>query len=222
MTRHVGFSITFLFYIFFLPHAGCDSKSPAPESTEILETLKSEHPRLFLHADQLPRLRSRIEADAFLNELYETLLEEAEKTMGQVPVEYKLRGPRLLHQSRKCLNRVSTLSLAFLISGDIKFANRAKRELFAAAEFPDWNPTHFLDVAEMTAAFGVGYDWLYHVLSDSDRSVIQHALLEKGLKQGLLKYEEPAWWLGRGSGILGLRHSIYYIHAGRSGATKAT
>ena len=28
--------------------------------------------------------------------------------------------------------------------------------------FTDWHPKHFLDVAEMTTALALSYDWLYH------------------------------------------------------------
>jgi hypothetical protein len=37
--------------------------------------------------------------------------------------------------------------------------------MLAAAAFSDWNPSHFLDVAEMTAALAIGYDWLYEEVS---------------------------------------------------------
>jgi len=41
--------------------------------------------------------------------------------------------------------------------------------MLAAAQFPDWFPKHFLDTAEMTAALGVGYDWLFDFLSAEER-----------------------------------------------------
>ena len=45
------------------------------------------------------------------------------------------------------------------------------KELRAAAAFPDWNPSHFLDTAEMTHAFAIGYDWLYEGLGPEARGV---------------------------------------------------
>lgn len=57
--------------------------------------------------------------------------------------------------------------------------------MLAAAAFADWNPSHFLDVAEMTAALGIGYDWLYEELSEEDRRGIREAIVEKGLKPSL-------------------------------------
>jgi len=37
--------------------------------------------------------------------------------------------------------------------------------MLTAAAFPDWNPAHFLDVAEMSFAVAIGYDWLYSQLA---------------------------------------------------------
>ena len=49
--------------------------------------------------------------------------------------------------------------------GEERFKERAIRELDAACAMKDWNPSHFLDVAEMATAVAVGYDWLYPVLT---------------------------------------------------------
>ena len=38
------------------------------------------------------------------------------------------------------------------------------------AGYDNWNPEHFLDVAEMTMALSIGYDWLYEVLSPKNRA----------------------------------------------------
>jgi len=39
----------------------------------------------------------------------------------------------------------------------------------AAARFGDWNPKHFLDVAEMTFALAIWYDWLFDQLDTNLR-----------------------------------------------------
>ena len=51
-----------------------------------------------------------------------------------------------------------------------------------AASFSDWNPSHFLDVGEMTMALAIGYDWLYPQLSVQTKEAIEKAIVEKGLK----------------------------------------
>ena len=57
--------------------------------------------------------------------------------------------------------------------------------MLAAAAFTDWNPSHFLDVAEMTAALAIGVDWLHDGLDEPTRATIRRAIVEKGLRPSL-------------------------------------
>ena len=85
----------------------------------------------------------------------------ADKLLGAKPSEYVIPdGKRLLATSRQVFDRATTLAMAFRLSGDARYRDRLWLELNAAAKFKDWNPSHFLDTAEMTAAFAIGYDWL--------------------------------------------------------------
>ncbi|UCD29131.1 MAG: heparinase II/III family protein, partial [Planctomycetota bacterium] len=123
------------------------------------------------------------------------LRKSAEKMIGEPTVVHKLIGPRLLSQSRRCLHRVYTLAAIYRLDGDRRFAQRAEKELLAATNFPDWNPSHFLDTAEMTHALGIGYDWLYDYLSPPSRSTIRTAIIEKGLKPAEQIYRQQKWWV---------------------------
>lgn len=60
-----------------------------------------------------------------------------------------------------------------------KYLDRAEKEMLAIAAFSDWNPSHFLDVAEMTMAVAIGYDWTHDALSASSKSIIKEAILKK-------------------------------------------
>jgi hypothetical protein len=90
---------------------------------------------------------------------------------------------------------VYTLALLYRLDGKKQYLERALRELRAAADFKDWNPSHFLDTAEMTHAFAIGYDWLYPALSTEDRAWIRAAIVEKGLNPALTAYEAQAFWV---------------------------
>ena len=87
----------------------------------------------------------------------------------------------MLDQSRTAIQHIVTCALAFRLTGDLRFAERAKRDMLTAAAFADWNPSHFLDIAEMSFAVGIGYDWLYPQLTPDERLTLKRALLEKSL-----------------------------------------
>jgi hypothetical protein len=170
----------------------CAGFAEVPEHP--LRTLRTSHPRLIATDADFKRIEKLILSDPVAGRLWATLKRQADAIENQPPVVHRLIGPRLLDQSRLCLERVYTLALVYRVSGETTYRDRALKELRAAAAFPDWNPSHFLDVAEMTHAFAIGYDWLYRDLNEDDRALLRHAIVEKGLDQAIPIYKEHRWW----------------------------
>jgi hypothetical protein len=165
-----------------------------PAESEILKTLRPEHPRLVGLPADLARVKKLIAENPRAGEIYKQVKREADRCLAQKPIEHRLVGPRLLSQSRTCLRRVYTLATVYRIGGDRRYADRAIREMLTAAAFDDWNPSHFLDTAEMTHALAIGYDWLYDVLTPEQRATIRKAIVEKGLREAEKIYRTRGWW----------------------------
>ena len=151
-----------------------------------LRAMGGGHPRLFLGAGGEKALAEKMDADAWRRGVRDGLLRRADGMLGTAPVARVMTGRRLLHVSREALGRVLHLGLAWRMTGEGKYAERARAEMLAVAGFGDWNPSHFLDVAEMTAAMGIGYDWFYAALGEGEREVIRRAIVEKGLRPGFV------------------------------------
>lgn len=140
------------------------------------------HPRILLQKGEEKALKKVIMKDVIWKEIHQSLLDEA-KEIVKLPVNERIKiGRRLLSVSRENLRRIFILSYAYRMSGENGFLKRAEDEMLKAASFSDWNPSHFLDVGEMTMALAIGYDWLYPKLSLKTRSIIEKAIIEKGLK----------------------------------------
>ncbi len=163
-----------------------------------LATLRPGHPRLMALDGDIERFRRVMASDENARRLYGYIRSDAEKLLTQPTVEYRLIGPRLLDQSRLCLSRVYRLAFAYRMEGDRRFLDRALEEMWAAANFKDWNPSHFLDTAEMTHAFAIGYDWLYNDLNDGQREWLRRAIVQMGLEPALARYalngKGDGWW----------------------------
>jgi len=140
------------------------------------------HPRLFARDAEFAALKRRVEAQPLHAALAKSLILEAEALLNQPPIERTLQGRRLLEQSRRAVKRTLTLAMAWRLTGREEFAARCRDEMLAAAAFADWNPSHFLDVGEMTFALAVGYDWLHGWLDPGSCHAIREAILEKGLR----------------------------------------
>ncbi len=159
-----------------------------------LETLRKPHPRLILPDSELPRIHHLILTNPQAKALYLKLVAEAATIEKQPAIEHVLIGPRLLDKSRRAVDRIYILALLYRLDRNPQYLNRAVKELRAAAAFPDWNPSHFLDTAEMTHAFAIGYDWLYNDLQPEDRAIIKKAIVELGVNQSLEIYKAQRWW----------------------------
>lgn len=164
-------------------------------SEQVLSTLYKPHPRLFLKDSDLEQLKKRSATDNDLARYVNEVIQQAEKMLKKPPLKHVLQGPRLLYVSRECVDRVYTLALAYRWTGDRKYAEKAKENILTVCAFPDWNPSHFLDVAEMVNAVGVGYDWLYDFLPDADRKLIRDGLIKHGLNEGIKCYDKGGWWV---------------------------
>ena len=167
----------------------------APPDGALLRTLRAQHPRLIAHDDDIRRIRQVTGTDPVARDWLGKVRDRGTRLLAEPPVEHKVIGPRMLTQSRNALERVYTWALLYRLEGDRRFAERARSELLTIAAFRDWNPSHFLDVAEMAHAVAIGYDWLYDLLTPDDRMVVRRALITLALRPVLDLYRAQRGWV---------------------------
>ncbi|MBV5312913.1 MAG: heparinase II/III family protein [Prolixibacteraceae bacterium] len=141
------------------------------------------HPRLFFLSADEATLKAKLNSTPVLKRVHDLMISESDKMLTLAVQQRVLTGKRLLSVSREAIRRISFLSYAYRMTGDARYAARAETEMLGMAAFVDWNPTHFLDVGEMTLAMAIGYDWLYSYLSVSSRTTIASAIKSKGIEK---------------------------------------
>lgn len=169
---------------------------PEPAQVNPRVAAAASHPRLFWPAGGEAAVRGKIERDPRWKQAYEAVRLCADHMLGERPVQYRKQGRRLLGRSREALARVTHLSFVYRMTGDARYLERAAAEMKAAAAMPDWNPSHFLDTAEMTLALAIGYDWLYAKLPADVRATVREAIEQKGLAPYLEARTPPGWERG--------------------------
>ncbi len=157
----------------------------AQQSVSLQTITGKEHPRILLLKGEEGLIAQSIAGNPIWEKMHETILKECDSILLLPPIERIQIGRRLLDKSREGLRRVFYLSYAWRLTGQEKYFGRCEKELLAISGFSDWNPTHFLDVAEMTMAVSIGYDWLYPKLSDESKKIIREAIVSKGLNPSL-------------------------------------
>lgn len=135
------------------------------------------HPRLYLPKAAEKSIKEAVRKSPLLGKVHNSIMAEADRLLSLPVPERHLIGKRMLSVSRDVLNRITHLGYAYRLSGNIEYASKVREILLAVSSFSDWNPSHFLDAAEMGLAVAVGYDWIYDKLSDDDRNIISDAVL---------------------------------------------
>ncbi|MBQ8286995.1 MAG: hypothetical protein IJZ10_11960, partial [Thermoguttaceae bacterium] len=148
-------------------------------------------PRLLLTDEAIADVKKKIDADPRWKAFYDALKRRADKKLNAPPVERKLEGKRLLSVSREALGRIFDWAFMYRYTGDAKYEALVEKEAVAIAEFADWNPSHFLDVAEMTTAMAFAYDSCGETFSSENRKKAREAIRVKGVEEAL---KIRGWW----------------------------
>ncbi|MFW5835325.1 MAG: heparinase, partial [bacterium] len=155
---------------------------PEPSFPEKPQGLLEEHPRIMLLPDEEALIWQAIQSTPQWRKMHDAIIAASNSIINRPVLERTMVGRRLLGTSREALRRIFYLSYSYRMTGNDKYFERAEKEMLAVARFGDWNPSHFLDVGEMTMALAIGYDWLFNKLPGDSKRVIRDAILEKGLE----------------------------------------
>lgn len=157
----------------------------------------AEHPRLLLNKNEEVKIIEAVNKKPEFKKIHDYIIQQSNSFLRLPPLVREKRGKRMLHVSRKALTRIYYLSYSYRHTRQKKYLQKAEQELQAVSKFTDWNPSHFLDVGEMTMAVSIGYDWLHNVLQDSTKIMVRKAILEKAFKPSYNKKHN--WFLTKHS-----------------------
>ncbi|WP_352420960.1 heparinase II/III family protein [Proteiniphilum sp.] len=161
------------------------------------KNLRKSQPRLVLNSFTEKTLRQKLKTDPVTRNMYEAIRLNAGKVMEEPLLERIQTGRRLLSVSREMLYRMNMLGMVYRIDKDPEVLDRINEELVAVCNFRDWNPSHFLDVAEMAMAVAIGLDWTAGDLPQSTIDLAQNALIEKGIRPSWPENgKNPSWAYG--------------------------
>ncbi len=186
--RTISFILALAMLIGLLPAVAIPKAEAAPSaSTSTVTSLfkaRSEglHPRIFANEEDFARVRKLVQTDSYMKIWYAHMYNYCEEQLLEPLCAYELAdGKKLLSVCKLATNRIVWMSFLYQVSGEQRFAERAVAEMINVCGFKDWNPSHYLDVAQMCYAVGLGYDWLYHYMTDSQRKTVMNGLYKNGI-----------------------------------------
>lgn len=156
---------------------------PARAAEGVSPTISSiSSGRLLLSDARLDRIRKLEQSDPLMAELLAKIRVAAEANLALPPNVHKATASNgMLNEARASASRILIAAFVFRLDGDKRFLELARRDLLNVASFPDWNPSHFLDLAETGFGVALGYNWLGADLSETDRKTIRAALVRNML-----------------------------------------
>lgn len=156
------------------------------------KNLKKDSPRLILTPAVEKNLKKKLKTDPVVQHVYQAMQRDAKEIQAKPLLKREMVGRRLLGTSREMLYRMNILGMVYRIDQDPGVLKRIDEELIAVCNFQDWNPSHYLDVAEMSMAVALAVDWVGDKLPKSTVELAKNMLIEKGIKPS---YEGNNGWV---------------------------
>lgn len=161
------------------------------------------HPRLLATAKDFAYVKSEYQrTGSSLNPICTYLIQKADAVLGLSVLEYQLPDKqRILNISREMQRRMELLGFAYQVTGNTKYVDCAWKNLSKVMSYPDWNPSHMIDVGEMNYAFAIAYDWMYDAFTSEQRTALYQGVRSYGMEVTRLCYygRVPNWgqWANR-------------------------
>ncbi|KAJ7252781.1 hypothetical protein B0H12DRAFT_1117835 [Mycena haematopus] len=182
----------------------------APATPSVL-SVRPDRPRLIAPAYKWDALPALIASDPYLASWNESIFNNATQYAALPPVIYFNDGDSgILDVARQVKQRVKAFGYVFRMTNNTAWVDATWRELvnaagngssstWAAAPANDrWNSNHFLDTAELSAAYGLAYDWFYSMWTDDQKASIIATLNQYGLAMGVQAFTSTTvftgWW----------------------------
>ena len=160
------------------------------------KNLRKSSPKLILTHALESNLKRKLKEDEILKRYYQYLVKESDSIMVKPVLTRKLEGFRMLAVSEEMVNRAGILGMVYRINKDPEILKRLNEEIVSVCHFEDWNPQHFLDVAEMSFAVALAIDWTGEWLPASTVELAKESLIEKGLKPSYKERDgHGMWWI---------------------------
>ena len=169
-----------------------------PISVQYLKkNLRKSQPRLVVNSKIEKTLKKGLKNDPVVQNMYEAIKLNAAEIQTKPLLERIQIGRRLLSVSREMLYRINMLGMVYRMEKDQKILDRINDEVMAVCNFSDWNPSHYLDVAEMSMAVAFALDWTAGALPASTKELALTALIEKGINPSWREDgKQPGWAYG--------------------------
>src|SRR5690349_19508069 len=111
-----------------------------------LAHLRPNHPRLLMTDEQLKDASAAAKLDPLRAELNKRIIATADFILTAPALRHNTQDKTIHEQERCAVYYILTSAMAYRLTSDERFLNRAKSDMVAVAAFPDWETSNELAV----------------------------------------------------------------------------
>ena len=156
---------------------------PAPDLAPLAlkPDLAGAHPRLFFSQSDIPALRARCATTH--RDFFDRLLGGADSYLQQLPPSAAADCSNDQDMQQWGWWRLSTLSFAYVVTGEERYGEKAVEWLDILTSYEDWGAggevNQSMGAGNMLSGVACAYDWCYDLLSAQQRESIRDKLLRQ-------------------------------------------
>jgi len=157
------------------------------------------HPRLMGTKEDFDRVKLQAKSDPELAGIINQLIAQADAKMSNAPVTYYYNDSyRTLNTAFQFTRQMEQFGLAYQLTGDKKYVDRAWLDIKSVCSFPDLNEAHVIDCGTYLSGLALAYDWMYHGLTKEQRDIMAEATMSMGIE-----VMDRAFYMGLPSAAVG-------------------
>ena len=156
------------------------------------------HPRLILNETEFGQLKKMVEGDNVVSMLHNHLIGVADVSVADEERYISVR--RTDGKSTACpiLTRIVSCAYAYKMTGQKRYLEKVISDLNDVCSFDGWYVRSYLDVAQVSTAVSIAYDWLCDRLPESVKTKVVHSLKTFALETSRMSdRNEYTWWYKR-------------------------
>lgn len=156
------------------------------------KVLSTDHPRILLNKEKVEEIKNA--KTGRIAKWRDIILPKADSYIDTEPYSYKISSSDSMENIDDAINMFMHLGLAYQLTGDMKYPERAYKELEVIYNVagnkttpgggPDyWNSYSYLCVSELSYAVSICYDWMYDAWTAEQKQAICDNIMERSIKR---------------------------------------
>lgn len=168
---------------------------------------RREHPYLYFTKAELPAIKAKLDSTPEYAKFKKSLLAKADAMVKApnpipsevAPLDAPAPGVNFQHGSfmslaGATLANLEPLGFAYQITGDRRYADKAKEIMLSLAKLERWTGPWFVDgkhfaprwrsaleTGMIARSYAMSYDWIYETLTPDERKILRDGLVKNGL-----------------------------------------